>query len=56
MVDFLERDHNNMVKYYLDKTIFFRLDNRTTKSLKMFYHKTEIMIEDNYIKIFGGDE
>lgn len=39
-VDFSDERNSNMTKYYVDRTIFFKLHNETSQKLNLFYTKS----------------
>ena len=56
VVDFLHDDQSGMIKYYLDKTNYLPIDSKMTQELDIFYQKTELLIEDNYMKLIAEEK
>ena len=54
-VDFDEPNPDNIVKYYVHSTNFFRISPYITKKMDLFYRKSIVATDDNPFKLFGLD-
>ena len=52
-VDFTEPNPEDIVKYYVDRSNFFRINPAITKKMDVFYKKSVVATDDNPFKLFG---
>ena len=45
-----------MIKYFIDKTNYLPIDSGMTHHLDVFYQKTELILEDDFIKLIAEDK
>ena len=54
-VDFTEPNREDIVKYYVDRSHYYRINPNIRKNMDLYYKKSIVVTDDNPLKLFSSN-